>query len=89
MLVKREVGGEPFQATVFFFQLPELAQFSHTQVCVRLLPGVEGGVTHPEMPTGVPASAYRIAYTICSSEKFDRFMGPLISCETAEAAILL
>jgi len=25
----------------------------------------------------------------CSSENFDRFMGPLLSCETAETAILL
>jgi hypothetical protein len=27
--------------------------------------------------------------TTCSSENFDHFMGPLLSCETAEAAILL
>src|SRR5712692_4454709 len=40
-------------------------------------------------PMEVPASACRIAYTICSSENFDRFIGPLLSCETAEAAILL
>ena len=38
---------------------------------------------------GVPASACRIAYTICSSENFDRFMGPLLSSRTAEADILL
>jgi len=25
----------------------------------------------------------------CSSENFDRFMGPLLSCETAEAVIVL
>ena len=38
---------------------------------------------------GVLASAYRIAYTSCSSENVDRFIGPLLSYGTAEAAILL
>ena len=93
VLIEREIGDEPFQSTVFFFQLPEPPQFAHPQMGVLLLPGVERGVTHPELPAevadGVPASACRIAYTICSSENFDRFMGPLLSCETAEAASLL
>ena len=31
----------------------------------------------------------RIVQTISSSKNFDRFMGPLLSCETAEAAIIL
>jgi hypothetical protein len=37
----------------------------------------------------VPASAWRIAYTICSSENFDRVMGPLLSSKTAEAVVVL
>ena len=38
---------------------------------------------------GVSLSACRMAYTICSSENFDRFIEPLLSSRTAEAAILL
>jgi hypothetical protein len=40
-------------------------------------------------PIGVPASTCRIVYTICSSENVYRFKGPLLSCGTAEAAIVL
>jgi hypothetical protein len=58
-----------------------------------LFPRIERGGTHPELPTevadGGPTSACRIADTICSSENFDGFMGPLLSCETAEAVMLL
>ena len=93
MLIQGEVRHEPFEPAVFFLHLPEPPQLAHTQVRVLLFPGVEGGVTHPELPTqigtGVPASACRIAYTVCSSENFDRFIGPLFSCETTEAAIVL
>jgi hypothetical protein len=93
LLVEREVGDEPFQPAVFFLQLPETSQLAHTQMRVLLFPRVEGGVTHPELPVKVadrgPASTCRIADTICSSENFDRFIGPLLSCETAEAASLL
>lgn len=85
MLIQREVGEQPFQPPVFFFELTEPAQFSRAQVGVFLLPGVEGRGTHPELP----ALACRIAYTICSSENFDRFIGLLLSCEAAEAVILL
>lgn len=35
----------------------------------------------------VPASACRIAYTICSAENFDRFIGPLLSQGTDEAVV--
>ena len=52
MLVEREIGDQPFQPVVFFLELPESAQFTHAQVRV-LLPGVERGVTHPELPAGV------------------------------------
>ena len=72
MLIEREIGDEPFQSAIFFFELAEPPQFAHHQMGVLLLPGVERGVTHPELPqrspTGVPASACRIAGTICSSE---------------------
>jgi hypothetical protein len=53
VLVEREIGDEPFQSTVFFFQLPEPAQFTPPQVGVLFLPGVEGGVTPPELPAEV------------------------------------
>src|SRR5438874_6351149 len=93
MLVEREVGDEPFQPVVFFLQLPKAPQLAHAQMRVLLFPGIEGPSLTPSCrqrsPTGVPASACRIAYTICSSENFDRFIGPLLSYETAEAGILL
>lgn len=53
VLVEREVGDEPFQPAVFFLQLPETSQLAHTQMRVLLLPGVERGVTHPELPAKV------------------------------------
>ncbi len=53
MLVEREVGDEPFQPVVFFLQLPEAPQLAHAQMRVLLFPGVEGGVTHPELPAEV------------------------------------
>ncbi len=93
VLVEREVRDEPFQPAVFFLQLTEAPQLTHAQVGVLLFPGVEGGSLTPSCrhrsPMGVPASARRIAYTICSSENFDRFMGPLLSQRTAEAVSLL
>ena len=92
MLVEREVGNEPFQSAVSFLQLPESTQLTHAQMGVLFLPGIEGGVTHPgrqRSSTGVPASACRIAYTICSSENFDRFIDPLLSSRTAEAVSVL
>lgn len=49
VFIEREVGDEPFQSTVFLFHLPEPAQFAHAQMGGLLLPGVEGGVTHPEL----------------------------------------
>ena len=49
MFVEREVGHEPFQPAVFFFDLPQAAEFAHAEVRVLLLPGIDGGVTHPEL----------------------------------------
>lgn len=91
MRIEREVGDETVQSTVFFFQLPEPAQFTHAQVGVFLVPGGEGRVTDAELPaeSADGSAACRIASTLCSSENFDRFIGPLLSCVTAEAAILL
>ena len=82
MLIEREVDDEPFHPAVFFLQPSEPTQLAHAYVDVFLFPGVEGRVTHPELPAevadGVPAPACRIAQTICSSENFDRFIGPLL-----------
>jgi hypothetical protein len=65
VLVKREVGDEPFQPAVFFFQLPEPPQFDHPQVGVLFLPRIERGVTDSQLSakvlTGVPPSAWRRA----------------------------
>ena len=32
------------------------------------------------VPYGVPLSAWRSAWAICSSENFERFIGPVLSC---------
>lgn len=93
MLVDREVSDQPFQPTVFCFQLSEPTQFTHVQVRVLHPPGIEGDVAHPDLPAevadGVPVLACRIAYTVCTVENFDRGIGPLLSYKTAEADISL
>lgn len=52
-----------------------------------------GGVTHPKLSAEAAEEGAGVrlpnAYTICSSEKFDRFIGPLPSCETTEAVSVL
>jgi len=53
MLVEREVSDQPLQPAVLFFEQPEPPQFAHAQMHVLLLPGVERGVTHPELPAEV------------------------------------
>src|SRR2546425_1333060 len=53
MLVEREVSDEPFEPAIFFLHLPEAPQLAHAEVRVLLLPGVEGGVTHPELSAEV------------------------------------
>jgi len=53
VLVEREVGDEPFQATLFLLQLTEAPQFTHAEMGVLLFPGAEGGVTAPELPAEV------------------------------------
>ena len=53
VLVEREIGHQPLQSAVFFLQLPEPPQLAHAQVGVFLLPGVEGGITDPELSAEV------------------------------------
>jgi hypothetical protein len=93
MRIEREVSDQPFQPTVFFLRLPQAPRLARAQMGLFIHPGVEGRVTHPKLPTeiatGMPAFAYRIAYTICSSENFDRFIGSLLSYGTPEVVMLL
>ena len=49
MLVEREVRDESFEPAIFFFHLSEAPQLAHAEVRVLFLPGVESGVTHPEL----------------------------------------
>ncbi len=53
MLVEREVGHQPFQPAVFFFYLPQPAEFTHAQVREFLLPRIEGSVTDAELPAEI------------------------------------
>lgn len=52
VLAEREISDEPLQSAIFFPQLPERTEFTHAQLRVPLLPSVERGLTHPELPTG-------------------------------------
>jgi hypothetical protein len=56
---------------------------------ILLLPGIEGGFTHPELSAEVAdgGTRFRLAEgeTTCSSENFDGFISPLLLCATAEA----
>ena len=52
VFVDQEVAPQPFQPTVFFFELPRPVQLTHPQVRVSLLPGVESRVSHPSAGTG-------------------------------------
>lgn len=53
MLVEREIGHQPFQPTVLFFELLETAQITHPQVVVLLLPWIEGLLGDSELATEV------------------------------------
>ncbi len=93
VFVEREIGDQPFQPVVFFFELSEPAQFAHTEVRVLFLPHIEGRFTDAQLSADIadrrPASPCRRAYAICSSENLVCFIGPLLSRGTAEAVILL
>ena len=64
MRIEREVSDQLFQSTVVFLQLPEAPQLAHAKMRIRLLPGVERGVIHSELPAevadrGVGSCKYR------------------------------
>jgi hypothetical protein len=63
VLIEREIRHEPLQPAVFFFHLPQAAQFTHAQMRVLLLPGVKGRVTHPELSAKVAdwGAAFRLS----------------------------
>jgi len=50
---------------------------------ILLLPGIERGVTHPELSADVTDGGGGFGLTegiaTCSSQNFDRFIGPLLS----------
>ena len=52
VFVDQEVAPQPFQPTVFFFELPKPVQLTHPQVRAPLLPAVESRVSHPSAGTG-------------------------------------
>src|SRR5215470_17367120 len=54
VLVEREIGDQALQPIVFVLELPQAAELTHAQVRVLLLPGVEGGLTDPQLPAHVP-----------------------------------
>src|SRR5215467_1570567 len=54
VLVECEIGDQTLQPIVFVLELPQAAELAHAQVRVLLLPGVEGGLTDPQLPADVP-----------------------------------
>ena len=54
---------------------------------------IECGVTHPKLPAEVTNRGAGVGLSdgvhMCSSENLDRFIGPLLSCGTVEAIIVL
>lgn len=48
-----EISYEPFQPAVFLFDLPQPTECAHTPMRVLLFPGVEGGLTAPELPAEI------------------------------------
>ncbi len=92
MLVEGEIGHEPFEPGVLFFHLPQPTQFAHTEVCILLFPGVEGLLGDAELPTDIPDGGATLGLPESIHDlffgNFDRFIDPLLSWRTAEAAIL-
>lgn len=62
MLVEREIRHQSFESDIFLFHLPQPAELAHAQTGIRLLPGVEGGLTHPELPAEIAdgGAAFRL-----------------------------
>src|SRR5215467_4329582 len=93
VLVEREIGDQALQPIVFVLELPQAAELAHAQVRVLLLPGIEGGLTDPQLPADVPdrGTALGPAQGVGprSSENFERFIGPVLSGWTVEGASLL
>lgn len=93
VLVKRQVGHQPFESGVFLFHLTQPAEFAYAQMRILLFPGLEGRFLTPSCqqrpPTGIPLSACRMTYIACSSKSVDHFTTPLLSQGTAKATIAL
>src|SRR6266581_751895 len=60
VLVEREVRHHALQPRVLVLELAQPAQLADAQVRVLLLPGVERGLTHAELPADVPGRRARL-----------------------------
>src|SRR6059036_2133147 len=76
VLVEREVSDEPFQSTVFF-ELPEPAQFTHAQVRVLLLPGLERGIIDSRLSAAVADRGAGFGLSDRVHDLIFRELGPL------------
>ena len=92
VFVEREVSDEPFEPAIFFFHLSEAPQLAHAEMGKILFPGVGRGGTHSELSAEVTdrGAGFNLPDRVDNLffRGFDRFMGPLLSCETTEAAIV-
>jgi hypothetical protein len=86
-----QVGGRPGGASIGCLLLltSETGAIHLRPVRILLFPGVDRGGTYSELPTKVPASACSIAYTICSSEHFDRFIASLLCARPPKRALYI
>jgi hypothetical protein len=91
VLVEGEIGHQPFEPGVLLFHLPQSTQFAHAEVGVLLFPGVEGLLSDAELPTDIPDGGATLGLPDGIDDllfgEFDRFIDPLLSSRTAEAAI--
>jgi hypothetical protein len=92
VLVEREVGDKPFQPASFLLP-PAGAGAARLRPGGRIFSSTRRKWRHSPRAAGRghrPGCRRLLSNrdTICSSENFDRFIGSLLSCETAEARIL-
>ena len=61
----------------FFLQLPETPQLAHTRLGVFRFPGVERGITDPELPAKVTNGGADIGLSNRVDDRFLRKLRPL------------
>src|SRR5262245_5012873 len=73
--VQGQIGHQLLEPPILLFQLPQPPQLGDPHPSELALPTGEGLLAHPQLTAdlrpGIPDSAWRKAYAICSSVKVD------------------